>query len=122
LARDGFAPRIQPSLNHLLILTNALSFLAYGTGCFFSRYIRSEFERYGLASERPLVGILQLLAALGQFTGLLVPVAGIAACSGLALMMLVAIHVRIRVKDSLPQTLPAILYFLLNVYLSLKGF
>ena len=36
-------------------------------------------------------------------------------------MMLVAVGVRIRIKDTLPQTLPALIYLALNAYLSLCG-
>ena len=39
------------------------------------------------------------------------------AAGGLALMMLVAVGVRIRIQDSLFQTLPALIYLLLNAYL-----
>ena len=47
---------------------------------------------------------------------------GRAAAVGLALMMLVAVGVRIRIKDTLLQRLPALLYLALNAYLSLAAF
>jgi len=50
------------------------------------------------------------------------PWMGQAAAGGLALMMLVAIGVRIRIKDTFVQTLPAIFYLILNAYLVLKGY
>jgi hypothetical protein len=37
-------------------------------------------------------------------------------------MMLVAVGVRIRIKDSIMQTIPALLYLGLQVYLSLEAF
>jgi hypothetical protein len=44
------------------------------------------------------------------------------AAGGLALMMLVAVVVRIQIKDSVLQTIPALFYLVLNTYLCLAGF
>ena len=93
-------------LHVVLILFSALSFLAYGTACFPSGYIRREFERYRLGAQRTLVGGLQMYAAVGLLAGLNQPWMGRAAAGGLALMMLVAVGVRIKIKDTLLQTLP----------------
>ena len=109
-------------MNSVLILFSALSFLAYGSACFFSSYMKREFERYHLASQRTLVGGLQSCAAIGLLAGLSQPWMGRAAAAGLALMMLVAVGVRIRIKDTLLQTVPALLYLALNAYLSLAAF
>jgi len=50
------------------------------------------------------------------------PWMGRSAAAGLALMMLVAVGVRIRIKDSLAQTTPAFFYLLLNAYLCWMAF
>lgn len=110
------------TLKFSLILFSALSFLAYGAGCLFSAHMKREFERYRLGSQRVLVGALQWVAALGLLAGLSQPWMGRSAAAGLALMMLVAVGVRIRIKDSLVQTLPALFYLLLNAYLCLAAF
>jgi hypothetical protein len=47
---------------------------------------------------------------------------GQAAAGGLALMMLIAVIVRIQIRDSLLQTIPALFYLALNAYLCLAGF
>jgi uncharacterized membrane protein YkgB len=109
-------------LNVVLILFSAISFLGYGSACFLSAYMKREFDRYHLGSQRALVGGLQLCAAIGLLAGLSHPWMGRAAAAGLALMMLVAVGVRIRIKDSLPQTTPALFYLALNAYLSLAAF
>jgi len=109
-------------LNTVLILFSAISFLVYGLACFFSPYLKREFLRYGMGSLRPLVGALQVGAAIGLLAGLSQPWMGSAAALGLAAMMLVAVWVRIRIKDSLLQTTPALFYFVLNAYLSWAGF
>ena len=109
-------------MNSVLILFSALSFLGYGAACFLSSYMQREFERYGLGSQRTLVGGLQLCAAIGLLAGLSQPWMGRAAATGLALMMLVAVGVRLRIKDTLPQTIPALIYLALNAYLSVAAF
>lgn len=109
-------------LNFVLILFSALSFLGYGSACFMSSHMKREFERYRLGSQRMLVGGLQLLAGIGLLAGLSQPWMGRAASAGLALMMLVAVGVRMKIKDTLPQTLPALVYLALNAYLSLAAF
>lgn len=85
--------------------------------------MRQEFLRYGLGTQRVWVGLLQWAAGMGLLGGLLgVPWLGQSAAGGLALMMLVAVGVRIRIEDSAWQTLPALLYLVLNAYLALAGF
>lgn len=84
--------------------------------------MRREFARYRLSGQRTLVGSLQCLAGIGLLLGLEHPWIGQAAAGGLTLMMLVAVGVRLRIRDTLPQMLPALGYLLLNAYLCLAGF
>ncbi|MCP5556176.1 MAG: DoxX family protein [Verrucomicrobiaceae bacterium] len=105
-----------------LILFSALSFLGYGSACFFSRYMKDEFVRYHLGSQRLIVGGLQCCAGIGLLAGFSQLWMGQAAAGGLALMMLIAVIVRIRIKDSMLQTIPALLYLALNAYLCVTGF
>ncbi len=79
--------------------------------------MKREFDRYRLGSQRMLVGGLQVCAALGLLAGLSQPWMGRAASAGLALMMLVAVGVRFRIKDGVLQTVPALFYLALNAYL-----
>jgi uncharacterized membrane protein YkgB len=109
-------------LKTTLILFSALSFLGYGSACFFSRRMKQEFLRYRLASQRVTVGVLQWLAGIGLLAGMSQPWMGQAAAAGLALMMLVASIVRIQIKDTLLQTVPALFYLALNIYLCVAGF
>lgn len=109
-------------LNLALILFSAISFLGYGSACFWSPNLRREFVRYRAEALRPLVGGLQLLAAAGLILGMSEPKIGQAASGGLALMMLCAVGVRIRIKDRLLQTMPALFYLLLNAYLCWQAY
>jgi uncharacterized membrane protein YkgB len=65
---------------------------------------------------------LQWFAGIGLLAGMIQPWLGQLAAGGLALMMLIAVIVRIQIRDSLPQTLPALFYLALNAYLCLAGF
>ena len=109
-------------LNNAILLFSALSFLAYGTGCFTSRHLQREFVRFGLSSLRNFIGLLQIGGALGLLAGFWFPLLGQAAAGGLALMMFLAILVRIKIRDGILRTIPAILYFLLNGYLLLFAY
>jgi uncharacterized membrane protein YkgB len=84
--------------------------------------MKGEFERYRLGSQRVVVGALQVAASLGLMAGLSQPWMGRSAAAGLALMMLVAVGVRIRISDSLLQTTPALFYLLLSTYLFFAAF
>ena len=101
----------------VLILFSAGSFLLYGGACFLSAKMKREFDRYRLGTLRALVGGLQLCAVIGLLGGLSQPWMGRAAAAGHALMMLVAVGVRIRIEDGLVQTVPALFYLALNAYL-----
>ncbi|MDG2125020.1 MAG: DoxX family protein [Verrucomicrobiales bacterium] len=101
---------------------SAISFLVYGTACVSTDHMRSEFERFGLARQRVLVGSLQLAGAIGLMAGFALPWLGSVAAAGLALQMLLGVAVRLKIGDSLLQTAQAAFYFLLNAYLFLAPF
>ncbi len=84
--------------------------------------MKQEFLRYRLASQRISVGALQWFAGIGLLAGMSQPWMGQLAAGGLALMMLIAVIVRIQIKDTIPQTLPALFYLALNTYLCIAGF
>ncbi len=84
--------------------------------------MRREFIRYRLGAQRVWVGLLQWGAGISLLAGMWVPWMGQAAAGGLALMMLVAVGVRIQIRDGVWQTMPALFYLMLNAYLCLGGF
>jgi hypothetical protein len=109
-------------LNVAIILFSAFSFLFYGVGCFTSRHLKREFVRFGFSPQRRLIGLLQILGSLALIGGLWLPLLGTAGAVGVALMMLTGILVRIKIRDSLLKTMPAVLYFLVNTYLALFAY
>lgn len=103
----------------ILIGITSVSFVLYGMQCLISKRFAQEFIRFGLNdTQRKITGILQLSGALGLGFGYfyskeLLFISGVGLC---ALMFLGCI-VRWRIKDSLIQTSPALLYFLMTLYI-----
>ncbi|MGN8224602.1 DoxX family protein [Gracilimonas sp. BCB1] len=107
----------------ILFLSVAIAgfFLIYGIQCFRSPFMKEEFIRYGMGDGlRKLTGAAQLTGAVGLLAGLYFPLAGFLAASGLAFMMLVAFGTRIKVRDSLNQTLPSFFFMMVNAYLAYR--
>lgn len=79
--------------------------------------MKSEFERFGLERFGPLTAVLELLGGLGLLIGLKFSLILVLSSGGLTLLMLLGVGVRIKVKDSLLVTSPAILFMLLNAFI-----
>lgn len=101
----------------LAIVVSIISFLSYGLACLFTDHMVVEFEHFGLSGLRRLTGVLEIAGALGLILGYFVPPFTIASSGGLALLMLLGTLVRIRVGDSFLQTLPALVFLVLNVFI-----
>lgn len=95
---------------------SAIAFLAYGIACLVTPRMDAEFERYGLARFRRLIGAVECLGALGLLVGHFNRPVLVLAAAGLTLTMLMAIATRIRIGDSLAKTLPAIVLLVLNAF------
>ena len=95
---------------------SAVAFLFYGIACLVSPRMEVEFERYGLARFRRLIGALECLGALGLLAGQFNRPVLVLAAAGLVLTMLMGIATRIRIGDSLAKTLPAIVLLVLNAF------
>ncbi len=93
------------------------AFLFFGVTCLISPYMVEEFARYRLTRFRTMVGLLQLLGAIGMLVGLVFPVVLIVSAGGLSALMLLGIITRIKIGDSLLETLPATFFFLLNGFI-----
>ena len=102
---------------HILRALSIGAFLFYGLSCLFSNGMVDEFERFGLSRFRRLTGALELLGALGLLAGYFFTPLAIAAAGGLTLLMILGVATRIRVRDPLLVTLPAILLLAVNLYI-----
>lgn len=106
----------------LCLLFSSLSFIVYGWSCLRSVRIELEFRRYRLERYRKLVGSLQLIGSIGLIGGLWLPPLGTAAALGLGALMAMGLMVRLRLRDTVIQMLPAALYLILNAYLAFYYF
>ncbi len=93
-------------------------FLIYGAACLFAKGMEADFARFGLARVRLLTGALELLGALGLLVGQVIPELVIVSAGGLALLMALGVITRVRVRDSVLETLPAAVLMLLNAYIA----
>lgn len=103
-------------------LANAVSiglFFGYGLLCLFADGMAEEFERYGLSRFRRLTGALEVLGATGLAVGYLVPAVGLLSASGLALLMLLGLGVRVKLRDPFVEMIPAAFLFLVNAFIAL---
>ena len=100
---------------------SAFSFIGYGLSCFFSLRTVTEFNRYKLGHLRRAIGILQIAGSLGLLAGLIYPFLTLISSLGLTTMMLLAVLVRIKIKDSLIATTPALLFFGINLFIFIKA-
>jgi hypothetical protein len=98
----------------ILIVTSFLSFLFYAIGALTMTSMKLEFERYGLERFRIPIACLQLAAVIGLLIGNWFPIIGFLAAGGLTLQMLLAVMVRIKIKDAFFRSLPAVGYLLIN--------
>lgn len=101
-----------------IVIFSGISFIIYGYLIIFTSHMTIEFYRYGMSHLRTLTGFLELLAGFSLLYGHYYSknlVLLVSAC--LALLMLIGIIVRIKVGDTLLQTMPAILFMLANIFI-----
>jgi len=101
-------------LNILLVVFSALSFIFYGINSFFTKRMVSEYARWGYSDHRILLGCIQLLGGIGLLIGITNSVLLSVTSFLLTFMMITAIFVRVKIKDSLINMFPAVFYTGLN--------
>lgn len=109
------------SLINGLILFSSLSFMGYGIAYFTSAKMKMEFKRFGLEKAGMLTAVLEILGAIGLLVGLKFQLILLISAGGLALLMLLGVAVRIKVKDNLWITLPALFYMILNTFIFFRS-
>jgi uncharacterized membrane protein YphA (DoxX/SURF4 family) len=105
------------SLLAVVSVLTGIAFIVYGVQCLVSTRMREEFSRYGFPQLRQLTGGLEILAGLGLLVGLRwAPVLTVA--SGILLIMMIgALLIRIRIKDGIVRSLPALVLVALNGFI-----
>ena len=108
-----------------IVLFTGISFIAYGINSFISQRMKKEFKRWGLENKRKTIAFSQLLGGTSLLLGLKWNTILVLSSAFLAGMMLVAIGVRIKIKDNISEILPAISYLLIGILIfkeTLKNF
>ena len=96
--------------------------MVYGIAYFRSAEMKSEFKRFGLEKAGTLTAVLELLGSFGLLIGLKVPLILLVSAGGLAILMFLGVIVRLKIKDSVLVTLPAIFFMILNAYIFFASF
>jgi hypothetical protein len=98
-------------------LLSSLSFFAYVVNYFTASHMKKEFERFRLEKLGLLTIVLEFLGAAGLIVGLKFNSILTISSLGLALLMFFGLLVRIKFKDSLWISLPALFFMSLNTYI-----
>ena len=93
-------------LNTVLLVFSAISFIFYGITSFFSKRMVSEYARWGYSNYRILLGFTQLMGGTGLLIGINNSVMLSLVSFLLTFMMITAVFVRIKIKDSLINMFP----------------
>ena len=110
-----------PAPIDILIAISAAAFLFYGLACLFSAKLVAEFERYGLARWRVVVGSLEVAGALGLIAGWWFPLLQTAAAAGLFALMICGLWARWRIRDPWYAMLPAFVLAVMNLAIVLRA-
>jgi uncharacterized membrane protein YphA (DoxX/SURF4 family) len=104
----------------LLVCASSITFLIYGGLCLSSMSMVEDFQRFGLERLRLLTGFLEILGGAGLLVGLKWRPALLISSAGLSLLMLIGFGVRVKMHDSVVQTLPSAALMLVNAYILVK--
>jgi hypothetical protein len=110
-----------PAPIDILTAISAVAFLFYGLACLFSAKLVAEFERYGLARWRVVVGSLEVAGALGLIAGWWFPLLQTAAAAGLFALMICGLWARWRIRDPWYAMLPAFVLAVMNLAIVLRA-
>lgn len=105
------------NLYKISIFLSSVSFFGYVISYFTSPHMKSEFKRFGLENLGFLTIVLQLIGAAGLLLGFYYRPLLLLSSMGLGTLMLLGLLVRIRLKDSLWISIPALFYMFLNYYI-----
>ena len=97
----------------IIIYFTGFSFITYGINSFVSKRMINEFKRWGLEDKRKIIGICQFIAGIGIILGSEFKTVLISSAIFIIMMMIIAIVVRIRIKDDISDIMPAIAYIVL---------
>lgn len=109
-------------IKEIFVLFCSISFVIYSLHSVFSRRMIMEFSRWGIGNLRILVASFQMLGGIGLLLGMYNIWVLCLVSFFLMLMMITAIIIRVRVRDSFLQTVPALMYALLSFIIFYSSF
>tara|TARA_B100001079_G_C16317691_1_gene473180 strand:- start:63 stop:398 length:336 start_codon:yes stop_codon:yes gene_type:complete len=98
----------------IIMIFTSISFILYGINSFISPKMITEFKRWGLEKKRKEIGVSQLVCGVGILIGLQYNYVLLISSVLLIIMMIVAVYVRVKIKDNISEILPAIAYLILG--------
>ena len=106
---------------NISIYLSSLSFFIYFISYFISPFMKDEFKRLNLEKIGLLTITLELMGSIGLLVGILYNPILLISSGGLSLLMFIAILFRLKSKDTLWVSLPALFYMLLNFYIFIES-
>ncbi len=103
------------------ILFSSFSFIGYVISYFVQPNMKNEFRRFKLEKLGFFIIQLQLIGAIGLLVGLKINLLLLISSLGLGLLMLCGVIVRLKLKDNLWISFPALFYMFLNFYIFFKS-
>ena len=79
--------------------------------------MKNEFKRFNLERIGLITIMLEFLGATGLLVGLVYNPILILSSLGFSILMICGLIVRLRMKDNIWFTLPAVLFMILNIYI-----
>ncbi|WP_339664840.1 DoxX family protein [Maribacter arcticus] len=80
--------------------------------------MKEEFAAYGLSeSTMYIIGALKVLSALGLIVSIWVPMLTLPSAGIMAILMVGAILMHVKIKDSPKQSMPAAIFLLLSLFI-----
>ena len=105
------------TINTLCIYISSFSFFAYSISYFINQKMKNEFKRFGLEKLGLITILLEILGATGLLLGLYYKPLLLLSSLGLGLLMFAGFLVRIKIKDNIIITIPALFFCLLNLFI-----
>ncbi len=102
---------------HVSLGLSIVLFVGYGVSLLFFGAMVADFERFGLSRIRRLTGALEVLGAGGLAAGMVVPPLIVISAAALTALMVFGIAARVRARDSVVGTLPAVALAAINLFI-----
>lgn len=126
----NFISNILNKMDYISILAKVIIFISIINVWFFrfnkktmyrggdASSMKEEFAAYGLSeSTMYFIGALKVLSALGLIVSIWAPMLTLPSAGLMAILMVGAILMHVKIKDSLKQSMPAVIFLLLSLFI-----